>query len=74
VDALVIVCSGCYDQFERAISTLKKKDGYDFDIPVIHLAELLAVSYGIKPDDFGMRNMRTAPVDRLIEKLENSVK
>jgi len=74
VDALVIVCSGCYDQFERAISTLKKKDGYDFDIPVIHLAELLAVSYGIKPDDFGMRNMRTASVDRLIEKLENSVK
>jgi len=73
VDALVIVCSGCYDQFERAIATLKKKDGYDFDVPVIHLAELLAVSYGIKPDDFGMRNMRTAPVDRLIEKLEKSV-
>ena len=74
VDALVIVCSGCYDQFERAIATLKKKDGYEFDVPVIHLAELLAVSYGIKPDDFGMRTMRTAPVDRLIEKLENSVK
>jgi heterodisulfide reductase subunit B len=74
VDALVIVCSGCYDQFERAIGTLKKKDGYDFDVPVIHLAELLAVSFGLKPDDFGMRNMRTAPVDKLIEKLENSVK
>jgi heterodisulfide reductase subunit B len=72
VDALVIVCSGCYDQFERATATLKGK--YDFDVPVIHLAELLAVSYGLKPDDFGMRNMRTAPVDRLIEKLENSVK
>jgi heterodisulfide reductase subunit B len=74
VDALVIVCSGCYDQFERAIATLRKKEGYDFDVPVIHLAELLAVSYGLKPDDFGMRYMRTAPVDKLIEKLENSVK
>ncbi len=74
VDALVIVCSGCYDQFERAIATLKKKDGYDFDVPVIHLAELLAVSYGLKPDDFGMRYMRTAPVDGLIEKLEKSIK
>ena len=74
VDALVIVCSGCYDQFERAIATLKKKDGYEFDVPVIHLAELLAAAYGIRPDDFGMRTMRTAPVDKLIEKLENSVK
>ncbi|HTX43943.1 MAG TPA: heterodisulfide reductase-related iron-sulfur binding cluster [Methanocella sp.] len=70
VDALVLVCSGCYDQFERAIATLRKK-GYDFDVPVIHLAELLAVSFGLKPDDFGMRYMRTAPVDKLIEKLEN---
>jgi heterodisulfide reductase subunit B len=74
VDALVLVCSGCYDQFERAIATLKKKDGYDFDVPVIHLAELLAISTGLKPDDFGMRYMRTAPVDKLIEKLEKSVK
>lgn len=71
VDALVLVCSGCYDQFERAIATLKKKDGYNFDVPVIHLAELLAISYGLRPDDFGMRYMRTAPVDKLIEKLEN---
>lgn len=70
VDALVLVCSGCYDQFERAIATLRKKDGYDFDVPVVHLAELLAVAYGLRPDDFGMRFMRTSPVDRLIEKLE----
>ena len=74
VDALVIVCSGCYDQFERAIATLRKKDNYNFDIPVVHLAELLAVSCGLKPDDFGMRYMRTAPVDGLIEKLEKNVK
>jgi heterodisulfide reductase subunit B len=71
VDALVIVCSGCYDQFERAIASLRK-EGYDFDVPVIHLAELLAVSYGLEPDDFGMRYMRTAPVDKLIEKLEKA--
>ena len=74
VDALVLVCAGCYDQFERVISNLRKKDNYDFNVPVIHLAELLAVSYGFKPDDIGMRYMRTAPVDRLIEKLEKNVK
>lgn len=73
-DALVIVCSGCYDQFERTIASLRKKDDYHFNVPVVHLAELLAVSCGFKPDDFGMRYMRTAPVDKLIEKLEKSVK
>lgn len=74
VDALVLVCSGCYDQFERTIAGLRKKDGYNFDVPVIHLAELLAISYGLKPDDFGMRYMRTVPVDKLIEKLEKCEK
>ena len=52
VDALVIVCSGCYDQFERAVQTLQKEIGYHFDLPIIHLAELLALSQGLKPDDF----------------------
>lgn len=70
VDALVLVCAGCYDQFERVVTTLRKKDGYDFKVPVIHLAELVAVSCGIPPGEFGMRYMRTAPVDSLVAKLE----
>ena len=70
VDALVVVCSGCYDQFERAVHTLKNEIGYDFDIPIIHMAELLALSIGFKPDDFGMRYLRTAPVDSIIAKWE----
>ncbi|WP_319579242.1 heterodisulfide reductase-related iron-sulfur binding cluster [uncultured Methanospirillum sp.] len=71
VDALVIVCSGCYDQFERAVQILKKEIGYEFDLPIIHLAELLALSLGISPDEFGMRYLRTAPVDSIIEKWES---
>ena len=73
VDALVIVCSGCYDQFERAVHTLKKEIDYDFDIPIIHMAELLALSIGIRPDEFGMRYLRTAPVYSIIEKWERGV-
>ncbi|HWQ68204.1 MAG TPA: heterodisulfide reductase-related iron-sulfur binding cluster [Methanospirillum sp.] len=71
VDALVIVCSGCYDQFERAVKTIKQETGYDFDLPIIHLAELIALSNGFTPDDFGMRYLRTAPVDAIIEKWES---
>ncbi|HMK48336.1 MAG TPA: heterodisulfide reductase-related iron-sulfur binding cluster [Methanocella sp.] len=74
VDALVLVCAGCYDQFDRVIGSLRRKDNYNFDVPVIHLAELVAVSFGLKPDEFGMRYMRTAPVDALIEKLESNGK
>ena len=70
VDALVLVCAGCYDQFERVIASLRKKDDYNFNVPVIHLAELVAVAFGMKPDEFGMRYMRTAPVDALAAKLE----
>ena len=69
-DALVIVCSGCYDQFERALKILEKEIGYRFDIPIIHMAELLALSMGIHPDDFGMRLLRTSPVDAIIERWE----
>ncbi|MDD1724443.1 MAG: CoB--CoM heterodisulfide reductase iron-sulfur subunit B family protein [Methanospirillum sp.] len=72
-DALVIVCSGCYDQFERALKILEKDIGYRFDIPVIHLAELLALSLGIGPDEFGMRLLRTSPVERIIEKWEGGM-
>jgi len=72
IDALVIVCSGCYDQFERAVLILKNEIGYEFDIPIIHLAELLALSLEITPDEFGMRYLRTAPVDSIIAKWEES--
>ncbi len=72
VDALVLVCSGCYDQFERAIQVLKKEIGYEFGIPIIHLAELLALSRGTGPDEFGMRFLRTAPVDAIIAKWEST--
>jgi heterodisulfide reductase subunit B len=70
VDALVIVCSGCYDQFERALKILEKEIGYRFEIPIIHLAELFALSLGYKPDEFGMRLLRTSPVEPIIEKWE----
>jgi len=73
VDALVLVCAGCYDQFERVIATLRRNDNYDFKVPVIHLAELVAVAFGLRPDEFGMRYMRTAPVDALIARLEDAV-
>ncbi len=70
VDAYAIICSGCYDQFERAVKVLKDEQGITFDVPIVHLSELIALAFGYKPEDFGMERMRPISVSRLIEKLK----
>ncbi|MGC8935804.1 MAG: heterodisulfide reductase-related iron-sulfur binding cluster [Candidatus Methanomethylicaceae archaeon] len=68
-DGLTIICSGCYDQFERTAKVYREERGVDFKTPVVHLSELLALSFGYKPEDFGMVYRRPIPVNGIIEKL-----
>lgn len=67
-DAIVFFCSGCYDQFDRAISILRA-EGKKYTVPSVHLAELIALAFGFKPEDFGMTQLRPIPVDNLIKKI-----
>ncbi len=69
VDGYALICSGCYDQFERAIKIYRDEKGIAFPTPVIHFSELLALAFGYKPEDFGMRTCRPIPVDAFIEKI-----
>jgi len=69
-DGLAIICSGCYDQFERTVKVYKDERGVDLKTPVVHLSELLAFSFGYRPEDFGMAQRRPIPVTGIIEKLE----
>ncbi|MCQ5363042.1 MAG: CoB--CoM heterodisulfide reductase iron-sulfur subunit B family protein [Candidatus Methanomethylicia archaeon] len=73
-DGLVIICSGCYDQFERAVRVYKEERGVDLKSPVVHLSELLALSFGYRPEDFGMVYRRPIPVTGIIEKLKLKLK
>jgi len=41
----------------------------DIKIPILHLCELLALSFGYKPEDFGMMYGRATPVTNIIEKV-----
>jgi heterodisulfide reductase subunit B len=48
---------------------LKKMFEEDYDIPILYLTELLALSFGIGPKEIGMRYHR-ARTNSLLEKLE----
>jgi heterodisulfide reductase subunit B len=69
VDGYTLICSGCYDQFERAIKIYRDERGIAFPTPIIHFSELLALAFGYKPEDFGMKTSRCIPVDAFIEKV-----
>jgi heterodisulfide reductase subunit B len=68
-DAFVVVCPACFQQMDTNQRNLKKMFEKDYNIPILYLTELLALSFGIKPDEIGMRYHR-ARTRSLLEKLE----
>jgi heterodisulfide reductase subunit B len=71
VDAWVLTCSGCYDQYDRALRHLKE-EGFALNVPIVHISELVALSLGFSPEDFGMMYTRPVTTDPLIKKLRDS--
>jgi len=67
VDAIVVVCPACYNQLEKGQLTLAA-EGEEFGIPVVNVAELLALCMGYSPDDIGMY-LHRIPVDSFLEKI-----
>ena len=52
-DCIVVVCPACYDQLERAQYMLKRRK-LTYDIPIIHLTELMSFSTGFSPKEIGL--------------------
>ncbi|MGZ4915105.1 MAG: heterodisulfide reductase-related iron-sulfur binding cluster [Halobacteriota archaeon] len=71
VDAWVITCSGCYDQYDRALRHLMG-EGFALNTPIVHISELVALSLGFSPEDFGMMYTRPVTTDPLINKLSDN--
>ncbi|MFX0168672.1 MAG: CoB--CoM heterodisulfide reductase iron-sulfur subunit B family protein [Candidatus Hodarchaeota archaeon] len=67
VDCIVTACPGCYDVLENAQLLLRRK-GVRFDIPMLNLMELMALSFGFKPEDIGFDRHRIK-TDTLIAKI-----
>jgi heterodisulfide reductase subunit B len=69
VDALIAVCPSCTTQYDRKEKIIARKTGKELDIPILYLAELMAIALGIDLEDLSM-NKRSVKPTKLIEKLK----
>lgn len=59
-EAFVVVCPACFQQFDGNQKKAEAlSNGKTFGIPVLYLTELLALSFGITPDEIGLKFHRT---------------
>jgi heterodisulfide reductase subunit B len=65
VDALVVVCPSCFQQFDLNQAALRRA-GEEVDIPVLYLSELLALCYGHAPEEIGL-GMHRVDVDGFLD-------
>lgn len=68
VDVMVGVCPACVGQYDRKERLLSRKTGKELDIPILYLAELMAVAFGIDADKLGLKQRSVRPI-KLMEKL-----
>ncbi len=67
VDCMVTACPGCFDVLEKA-QLLLKRQGLQYEIPMLSLTELIALSFGFKPHEIGVDKHRVK-TKTLISKL-----
>lgn len=66
VDALVVVCPSCFQQFDLNQAALQRQNE-PIDVPVLYLSELIALAYGHDPDEIGL-TMHRVDVTPFLEK------
>ncbi|HEX9092657.1 MAG TPA: heterodisulfide reductase-related iron-sulfur binding cluster [Coriobacteriia bacterium] len=69
VDALVVVCPSCFQQFDLNQAALQRAKE-DIHVPVLYLSELIALGYGHTPAEIGL-DMHRVPVDSFLERWED---
>jgi len=68
VDALIAVCPACTTQYDRKERMIARKTGKELDIPVLYLAEIMAIALGVDLQDLSLSNRSVRP-KKLIDKL-----
>ncbi len=64
-EAFVVICPACFQQMDTNQRTLSKYFEQQYEIPIIYLTELLALAFGVKSDDIGMKFHRARVKDFL---------
>ena len=66
VDALVVVCPSCFQQFDLNQAALQRANE-DVNVPVFYLSELIALAMGHAPEEIGL-DMHRVSVAPFLEK------
>jgi len=69
IDALITVCPSCTTQLDRKEKIVARRTGKVLDIPVLYLAEVMAIALGIELEDLSLKKRSVQP-NKLIEKLK----
>ena len=68
-DAMVTPCPLCHLSLDAWQSKLKKATGRSFDMPILHLSQLIGVAAGLEESELKFKR-HVVPVKPVIEKLE----
>jgi heterodisulfide reductase subunit B len=66
-EAFIVICPACFQQMDTNQKKAGTQSNSDFNIPILYLTELMALSFGIAPDDIGLKFHRARPT-QLLEK------
>ena len=67
-DAMVTPCPLCHLSLDAWQSKLKKQTGKDFEMPILHLSQLVGVAAGLTDSELKFKR-HVVSVDPVIEKL-----
>jgi len=68
VDAMVVVCPSCFQQFDLNQAALQRAKE-DINVPVLYLSELIALGMGHDPEELGL-DMHRVSVQPFLDKWE----
>jgi len=66
VDALVVVCPSCFQQFDLNQAALQRANE-NVNVPVLYLSELIDLAYGHEPEEIGL-DMHRVSVQPFLDK------
>ncbi|MFQ5854011.1 MAG: heterodisulfide reductase-related iron-sulfur binding cluster [Candidatus Binatia bacterium] len=67
VDCVVTVCPFCYMQFDMGQLEIKTMHKEEFNLPVVHFAELLSLAMGFQPSEMQLKEHKI-PADHILLK------
>ncbi len=58
-EAFIVNCPACFQQFDSNQRKLEKYTGVKYAVPVLYVTELMALAFGVKPDEIGFKFHRS---------------